>query len=317
MSEPLCRATPPCHRAQPAFWILGVWLLAAGTAQAMPWPLPPPGEHLVGEIRTVTANHEDSLLDIARRHNLGYQEIRRANPGLDAWMPGEGVQVVLPNRHLLPQAPREGIVLNTAEMRLYHFPGPAADGDARVVTYPVSIGRGEWQTPVTTTRVIAKTENPTWTPTESIRAEHEADGRTLPASIPPGPGNPLGRHALRLGLTSYLIHGTNRPYGIGMQVTHGCIRMYPEDIERLFGDVAVGTPVHIVYQPYKLGWSGDTLYMQAYPHLDGRKPDGTAMIRALVAATEGLSGVVIDWERVRALLSDPDGMPVPVGRRAG
>lgn len=294
-----------------------VLLLCAGAPlYADSYPLPPEGEHLVGEMRTARARHEDTLLDIARRHNLGYEEIRRANPGVDAWLPGEGTPVVLPKRHLLPAAPREGIVLNSAEMHLYYFPR-AEDGEPReVITHPISIGRGDWLTPEAVTRVIDKTEDPVWTPPQSIREEHAAAGSPLPERVPPGPDNPLGRHALRLGLSSYLIHGTNRAAGIGMQVTHGCVRMYPEDIERLFQEIPVGTPVHMVYQPYKVGWAGDTLYMESHPHLDGSEPDATAMMRAVVAATRDHPGTVIDWDRLREVIGERSGTPEPIGRQA-
>lgn len=304
-------------RSDPCLCLCLVFLLvlggSIGSARAAVYTLSP-GSDLVGAPRTVTARHEDTLLDIARRNNLGYEEIRRANPDVDVWLPGEGTPLVLPTVHLLPNGPREGIVLNTAEMRLYYFPAPTAGQPTRVITHPVSIGRGEWETPLASTKVTAKTADPAWVPPASIRAEHAADGRPLPERVPPGPDNPLGSHALRLGLPSYLIHGTNRPAGIGMQVTHGCIRMYPEDIEQFYHDVPVGTPVHMVYQPYKAGWHEGTLYMEVHPHLDGREPDATAMVRAVVAATPDKPHMVIDWERVRALARERSGRPEPIGR---
>ncbi len=239
-----------------------------GDAAADIYELPEDGSDVVGEIGTVIATHEDTLVDIARRHGVGYQDIVRANPGVDVWVPGEGTEVTLPTRYVLPAGPREGILLNLAEYRLYYYP-PAAEGERAVVmTYPISIGRRDWETPIGTTRIVAKALDPSWYPPESIREEHAADGRPLPRVVPPGPDNPLGRHAMRLALPGYLIHGTNRPAGVGMRVTHGCLRMFPEDIEYLFAQVPVNTRVRIVNEPVKVGWSGDALVMEVHPVLE-------------------------------------------------
>jgi L,D-transpeptidase ErfK/SrfK len=232
------------------------------------YELPEDGSDLVGEIRTVIAKHEDTLVDIARRHGVGYQDIVRANPGVDVWVPGEGTEVVLPTLYVLPPGPREGIVLNLAEYRLYYFPQPADGEPAVVMTYPISIGRRDWETPIGTTRIVAKAVDPSWYPPESIREEHAAEGRPLPRVVPPGPDNPLGRHAIRLALPGYLIHGTNRPAGVGMRVTHGCLRMFPEDIEYLFPRVAIDAKVRIINEPVKIGWSGDELVMEVHPVLE-------------------------------------------------
>src|SRR5690606_33955537 len=212
-----------------------------------------PKEHdVIGEVQRITARHEDTFVSLARRYGVGFEELKLANPGVDAWLPGEGTEVVVPTRFVLPRAPREGIVVNVAELRIYYFPKDQPD---KVHTYPISIGRMDWGTPIGTTTIVAKNENPSWYPPESIRKEHAERGDILPAVVPPGPSNPLGKHALRLGLPGYLIHGTNRPSGVGMRVTHGCIRMFPEDVEALFGRVPIGTRVQIVNQPFKLGWN--------------------------------------------------------------
>jgi L,D-transpeptidase ErfK/SrfK len=232
------------------------------------YELPEDGSDVVGEIRTVIAAHEDTLVDIARRHGVGYQDIVRANPDVDVWVPGEGTEVVLPTRYVLPAGPRKGVVLNLAEYRLYYFPQPSEGERAVVMTYPVSIGRRDWETPIGTTRIVAKAIDPSWYPPESIREEHAAEGRPLPRVVPPGPDNPLGRHAIRLALPGYLIHGTNRPAGVGMRVTHGCLRMFPEDIEYLFPRVGINTSVRIVNEPVKIGWSGDALVMEVHPVLE-------------------------------------------------
>lgn len=262
---------------------------------------------------TVTARHEDTLTDIARRHQLGYEEIVRANPGVDVWLPGEGTEVRLPKQYVLPPSAREGIVVNLAEFRLYHF---TREGDRSTVsTFPISIGRMDWGTPIGRWNVTAKQTDPSWYPPESIRREHLEDGRgPLPPVVPPGPDNPLGRHAIRLSLPSYLIHGTNRPVGVGMRVTHGCIRMYPEDIEWLFGRVAVNTPVTIINQPNKFGWVGDELYLEVHPPLDDDDEGNsmTALTEQYVQATRERPAMV-DWELVRQVYERRDGIAVRVG----
>ena len=189
--------------------------------------------------------------DIARHFGLGYNEITLANPAVPAWAPKAGGQVLLPLRFILPDAPRKGIVLNLANMRVFYYPTKQPD---TLLTYPVGVGRDGWNTPLGQTTIVAKKTQPTWIVPESIRREHAAKGDPLPKVVPPGPDNPLGEYALLLGSSSYRIHGTNKPYGVGMQVSHGCVRLYPEDIEVLFEKTPVGTPVRIVHQPYMMAW---------------------------------------------------------------
>ncbi|MDX9875734.1 MAG: L,D-transpeptidase family protein [Spongiibacteraceae bacterium] len=273
----------------------------------------PATESVVGEIQIVQARADDTLSDIARRFNLGYEEIVRANPGVDPWLPRAGTEIVLPTRHVLPDAPRRGIVINLAAMRLYHFLEPAADGTQTVVTHPVGIGRVGWHTPQGTTTVISKRTDPTWYPPVSVRREHAANGDPLPAAVPPGPDNPLGRHAMRLGWTSYLIHGTNRPYGVGLRASHGCIRMYPEDIEQLYEQTAIGTPVTIVNQPVVLGWRGDTLYAQAFPALEEDQRDWQREApRLLTRALRERNMAPADAEVIGVLVAQPRGIAVPL-----
>lgn len=285
--------------------------------QADVFPLPPPGEDMIGGITSVSAGPDDTLIDIARANDLGYDEIRAANPAVDSWMPRLDTTVVLPKFYLLPAGPREGIVINVAEMRMYYFPKAKPGQPATVETFPVSIGRGDWNTPLVSARVSGKVVDPSWTPPKSIRAEHEADGDPLPAKIPGGPDNPLGKYALRLTLPSYLIHGTNNEYGIGMQVTHGCMRLYADDIERLYRTVPIGTPVRIINQRYKAGWHQGMLYLEAHPPLEGpRGEDGrgkTPMVEALTAATKALPNYPIDWHQVDVTDLESSGIPAPVG----
>jgi L,D-transpeptidase ErfK/SrfK len=272
---------------------------------------------VIGEVQYVTAKHEDTFLDIGRRYGVGYEEMVAANPGVDPWLPGEGKQVLIPSRYILPDAPREGVVVSLAEHRLYYFPPAKANEAPVVVTYPISVGKMDWKTPLGLTRIVDKRVRPTWYPPESVRKEHEADGRPLPRAVPPGPDNPLGEFAMRLGIPggAYLIHGTNRPAGVGMQVTHGCIRMFPEDIEQFFKMVAVNTPVRIVHQPYKMGWQGDQLFMEVHAPLEGQENRDlhslTNITRLLVAATEDRT-VAIDWAKAEAAFLRPTGIPQQV-----
>ncbi|WP_136254403.1 L,D-transpeptidase family protein [Onishia niordana] len=277
------------------------------------YPLPEEGD-IVGETSTIIAEGSDTLLDIGRRHGIGYEEMRRANPDINVWYPGEGSEIVIPSRFILPPGPREGVVVNVAEMRIYFFPEPK-DGEApHVETYPVSVGRMDWKTPLGTTSITQMVKNPNWYPPQSIIKEHAEDGRgKLPSVVPAGPDNPLGSRKMRLNIPGYLIHGTNRPDGIGMRVTHGCIRMLPEDVESLFAKVGVGTTVRLINEPFKLGWSEGTLYVQAYPYLD--EEEGTTVDRitnALAQVDQAVEGLdySVDYARLRDVVEVPGGLPV-------
>ncbi len=292
---------------------------ASGAAHAQEFVLPSNGDSVVGGLQWVNASHEDTLLDIARRYDVGYREIRLANPGVDVWLPGEGTGILIPSRYILPDAPREGIVINLSEMRLYYYPKSGRDEPRRVITHPISVGRVGWGTPLADTRIVTKLTDPTWYPPESIRADHAAKGDPLPAKVPPGPDNPLGRFALRLALPGYLIHGTKKPYGIGMRVSYGCIRLYPEDIETLFKSVRVDTPVHIINQPYKAGWRQGVLFFEAHPPEGNPTPgmlrDLTPAVRSVVDATpKRAAGTSIDWQRVHRIAEAMPGIPLPLSK---
>jgi L,D-transpeptidase ErfK/SrfK len=211
---------------------------------------------IVGELRRIKTVESDTLLDIARRYNLGYVEIVTANPQVDPWLPGEGTEIVLPTVHVLPDAPREGIVLNLSDQRLYYFPAGKP-----IETFAIGIGADGWNTPKGRTKVVRKAKNPTWFVPKSILKE-EPDH---PKIVRPGPDNPLGKHAIYLEWPAYLIHGTNKPDGVGRRVSHGCIRMYPEGAERLYEVVAIGTPVTVVDQQAKFGWIDGELYLEIHP----------------------------------------------------
>jgi L,D-transpeptidase ErfK/SrfK len=293
---------------------IGMILPATSRAAADTFVLSPDVQ-VVGEVASVAAKHDDTLTDIARVHGLGYEEIIWANRGVDIWLPGEGTPVILPKKFILPGSTRDGIVVNIAEYRLYHY--YSQNGRRMVSTFPISIGRMDWSTPIGRWAVIAKQKDPTWYPPESIRKEHLEDGRgELAKAVPPGPDNPLGRYAMRLSASGYLIHGTNRPVGVGMQVTHGCIRMYPEDIEWLFPQIPVSTPVTIMNQPYKFGWSGNDLYLEVHPPLEDdrltRDREMTALTEQYVLLTRDRPAR-IDWQAVEEAYRRRDGIPVIVG----
>lgn len=300
------------HRAP--LWLISTALLCT-TATAETFLLPPAGNDIVGKLRSVDARYEDTLLDIARRYDLGYNEITTANSGIDPWLPGEGTPLLLPTQFILPEGPREGIVLNVAAMRLFYFPTPAKGQPATVITYPVGIGRQDWRTPLGTTRITAKVVDPVWHVPKSIRDEKAQTGEMLPVSIPPGPDNPLGKFALPLALPGYLIHGTNKPWGVGRRVSHGCVRLYPEDIEKLFREVLVRTPVRIVHQPYLAGWLNGVLYLQAYPPLEEERAQWEGTIEPLVSVIANKlrnTAAAVDWGKAAQVALEHQGLLVPI-----
>lgn len=235
-------------------WLVGLFLAAcvALPASANSWPLPPPGSQLVGENRFhVVENNGGSLESIAKKYNVGFLALLQANPGVDPYVPRAGSVLTIPLQTLLPDVPREGIVLNLAELRLYYYP----PGKNTVTVYPIGIGQlgGTTVTPTMVTTVSDKRANPTWTPTANIRARYKAQGIDLPAVMPAGPDNPMGHHAIRLAAYGgvYLLHGTNADFGIGMRVSSGCIRLRDNDIKALFEQVTPGTKVTIINTPIK------------------------------------------------------------------
>lgn len=279
-----------------------------------------PTDDVIGTVQVVRARDEDTLSDIARRFNVGYEELVSANPGVDPWFPKGGTEVVIPTQFVLPDAKRQGIVINLAAMRLFYFPEAKPGEPQQVITHPVGIGRVGWRTPEGATRIVSKTEDPAWVPTAAIRKEHAADGNPLPKVVPPGPDNPLGTHVLRLGWPEYAIHGTDKPPSIGLRGTHGCLRLYPEDIVRIYDAVPVGTPVTVVNQPVLAGWRGDTLVMQAYPVLEDDKRKHHQRTDQLVdrvrKSAQGRHGaratVVVNKALVAEITRNPRAIAVPI-----
>lgn len=273
----------------------------------------------VGEQKIYKAKYEDTLVHIARHFSLGFVEMRAANPEIDPWIPGEDTRIILPSMHLLPDADREGIVINLPEMRLYAF----VNGDDPPSTFPLGIGREGLETPIGKTKIVRKQKGPTWRPTERMRKEDPE----LPAVVPPGPENPLGTHALYLGWPTYAIHGTDKPYGIGRRVSSGCIRLYPENIVELFEMIPVGTPVQVVNQPIKLAWINDVLYLEAHPNMEQAiQMEETAQIYStkmtdadmqLILKAAGEYKDKLHWAAIRNAVRARSGVPVMIARKRG
>ncbi|RJG09617.1 hypothetical protein D3879_16200 [Pseudomonas cavernicola] len=288
-------------------------LFSVGPVAALELPLPPPGEDIVGQVQVIKAKYEDTFADIGVANDLGYLEMVAANPGVDPWLPGEGTEIILPTRFVLPPGPREGIVINLAEYRLYYYP----KGQNVVHTYPLGIGREGWGSPIAATTITAKTPNPAWYPPKSIREEHAADGDPLPTVVPPGPDNPLGPFKFTLGVPGYLIHGSNKKFGIGMRVSHGCFRMLNQNVLELSNMAPVGTKVRILNDPYKFGVSGGKVYLEAHTPLDDQGVPSvvdkhTAVINALLKREDQLGSLRLDWEVVREVVAAEDGLPVEI-----
>jgi L,D-transpeptidase ErfK/SrfK len=296
----------------------------ATASEAAVYELPPNGSAVVGTDGHMSTVYSDTLLDIARRNSLGYYEIIRANPGVDMWLPGQGTDILLPGRRILPPGPREGIVVNLPEHRLYYYPKPKKGEKPVVITYPVSIGKMDWTTPIGETRVIQKEKHPFWYPPEGVRKEHLANGDPLPPGpVKPGPDNPLGDYAMRLaaGGGTYLIHGTNNPMAVGMAITHGCVRMYPEDVAALFPLIPVNTKVWLVNAPVKVAFADGELLMEAHPQVDDEgqntaaEPDLNLLSSKLDEAL-GSTTAAIHWDFAKQALQAANGIPTVVGLQA-
>ena len=271
----------------------------------------------VGDLKKIRTKYEDTFIHLALHHNLGYVEMRAANPYVDPWVPGAGTLITLPSRHILPDAPYKGLVINLPEMRLYYFP---KDGSAPE-TFPIGVGREGLDTPTGKTKVTRKKAGPSWRPTKRMRDEDP----TLPTVVPAGPQNPLGTHALYLGWPEYLIHGTNKPFGIGRRISSGCIRMYPHNIIALFDMVPTGTPVRVVDQPFKLAWIDDKLYLEAHPDLEQslsmeemgevKTPKIDDKDLELIKKFAGEWEKKVRWAAVRTAIRERKGFPVEIARR--
>lgn len=288
--------------------ILTSLLLACSTGQALTFRLD--GDEVVGNNLEIETRYEDTFVNFGQIYGLGYRELIDANPGISPWVPGEGTVVTLPLSFILPSQGLTGeevIVLNLAEFRLYHF----LPEQNIVRAYAVGIGKEGWQTPTSAARVTGVVQNPSWTPPQSIRQEQAARGIILPSVVPPGPDNPLGEYAVALSIPGYLFHGSNKRLGIGMRVSHGCIRLYAADIEELATSVRPGLPVTIINEPVKAGWKDGQLYLEAHPLL-AEDQDRVIDLEGLLADALSRRPELkreIDWEKARRVAEQRSGVP--------
>lgn len=223
--------------------------------------------------RTYYVGDGDTLIQLTRAFGLGFQNVARANPGVDPWIPRPGTAIVLPYATVLPRALKPGITINLGDFKLYLL--ELYEGIPSVRIYPVGIGVDGWETPLGEFAVLNKAVRPTWSVPEAIRAEDPS----LPRFVPPGPDNPLGDYWLAFSQERHGIHGTNEPYGVGRRVSHGCIRLYPEDIKDLFGRVNRGTPVNVIYEPVKLGMRNGKVLLEVHDDYLGTAPSIDDLIR--------------------------------------
>ncbi len=273
------------------------------------------GQSVVGEPQVVFTHASDTLSDLARTYGLGYDEIVAANPDVDPWLPGANTPVLLPTQYVLPDAPQRGVILNIATKRLFYFPEPVTGEPQLVLTFPIGIGRVGWETPLGDTTVVSKATDPHWWVPASVRREHAEMGDPLPTIVPPGPDNPLGTHVLKLAMPGYLIHGTNQPYGVGMRVSHGCVRLYPENIEVLYSLVDIGEPVTILNEPYQIGRQDGALFFEAHLPLEDDVMSAEERLVLLLDSQVDVGGQPLNEhlrEHVISLARDPNGVAVSV-----
>jgi L,D-transpeptidase ErfK/SrfK len=267
-------------------------------------------DDVIGRLAVMGLNKGDTLPDIARHFSLGINTVSAANPGIDIWVPDAGERILLPLSFILPDTIRKGIVINLAAMRLFDF---KENGKLLAVsTYPIGVGTTERPTPMGQMYIVRKMFRPTWYVPASIAEDHRKKGDPLPAKIPPGPLNPLGEHALYLSRSSYLIHGTNKPASVGLRATNGCIRLYPEDIETLFANTPVKTPVNIVNQPYLVGQRDGIVYIEAHTPFEESGATKLEKAYAKLRNIEKKSGQAFDWKKVKEAVAEARGIPVPL-----
>lgn len=295
---------------------VGSFLLCGiiNNAVAIQYTSPSQGNDLIGRMQVIKAKYEDTFADLGDTYSLGYSQLVAANPGVDAWLPGTGTDILLPTRYILPDAPRSGVVINLPEYRLYYYP----KDKKTVYTFPLGIGREGWGSPLGNTKIVGKVKDPTWIPPASIRAEHAKDGDILPAVVPAGPDNPLGPYKMQLGFSGYLIHGSNQKFGVGTRTSHGCFRMLNPDVTFLFGILPMGTNVNIVTQPYKMGVEDGKIYFEAHKALEEHPaPDLDKFVKGFLAEHGNDPKFVIDYAVVKMVAEHHDGIPVQVGNTQG
>ena len=291
------------------FSLISSWFT---TVFATTFPLPPAGNDIVGHVQMTVVKKGDDFSAIARRFDVGYYQMVEANPGVDSDHPPVGTLLLVPTKYILPPV-REGIVVNVAELRLYYFP----KGQSVVMTFPLGIGRQDWETPLGVLSIVQKIKNPTWYVPDSIRTDRAKDGVQLPKFVKPGPDNPLGDYAMRLSKWTYLIHGTNDPSGVGRRSSSGCLRLYPEDIEQLFSLVNVGVPVRIIDLPFKAGWQKNKLYLEAHLPLQEMQVTDNGqyndLIKQAIEDAINKQQATVHWQTAMAIATEQQGLPQVIG----
>lgn len=283
---------------------------------ALNFELPRKGTDIVGNVTTGVVQPGDTFATIARRYDIGFCELQEANPGVDSQSPPAGSVLIIPTEYVLPEAPKKGVVINLVEMRLYYYP----PNQKEVYIFPVGIGREGWESPLGVWSIKEHINLPTWHAPESIREARAKEGIYIPKEVPPGPDNPLGDYAMRLSNMTYLIHGTNDPGGVGRRSSAGCIRMYPEDIKKLFGLTHNGTPVRIINYPYKAGWKDSKLYLETHLPLGGIQAEideghkDPEMVVKTAISRQGAA--YVNWPKALAIAKEQQGMPQEIGHAA-
>jgi len=286
--------------------VVAIGLAAPSMSNAAAYSVAGPQTQVVGAIIPLRTRYEDTLASVAEAQGLGWRELVDANQTVDPWLPGDGTVIDLPTKYVLPSGPREGVVINVSEFRLYYYP----PGGKMVLTFPVGLGRLDFPTPLVNTRIKAAVPNPSWHPGPTARREHAARGNPLPAVVPPGPDNPMGSMAIVLGIPSYFIHGTNQPFAVGQTASLGCIRMYNNHVETLAEMARSGQPVRIVNEPYKVGWRDGELFAEVHEDIYDMAEPGELEKRIREAVKD--RAVQIDWDVVRGLSEKRTGVPTRI-----
>jgi L,D-transpeptidase ErfK/SrfK len=308
------------------------WIMAFITSWAVIQPLladtfdvPVDGSTLVGRVKVVVPRLDNTLLDIARQLDVGHHEITLANPGVDVWVPRHDENIVVPSRYILPPKPWKGIIINIPQRRLFYFPEPLKGKPAKVMTYPVSIAREGWSTPLGESTVLAAHKDPAWFVPKSIREEHRKAGDVdFPEYFPPGPDNPMGMLAIQTGFPGIFIHGTNRPWGVGMRTSHGCLHLYPEDAAEIFPLMKRGIPVRVIDQPFVVGTDGREVFLTSHEPVAEYPGTRNLHSRAVLAVSEFIAAdqksasprFDVDWDKVEAAAKTLQPVPVSVARGA-
>ncbi|MEZ9822515.1 L,D-transpeptidase family protein [Shewanella sp. 10N.286.45.A1] len=276
------------------------------------YQIPQDGSRLVGELQEHVVAKGDYFQTISKQYNIGILELMESNPGVDPFLPRPGTRLLIPTQMLLPDVPHKGVVINLAELRLYYFP----KGGQEVHVFPVGIGRIGRETPEMVTRIKSRIPNPSWTPPASIRKEHlEERGEELPRVVLAGPDNPLGKYAIQLsyGDGSYLIHGTNKDFGIGMRVSAGCIRLNPDDIEWLFNKVKYGDSVTVINQTVKTSTEPDgRQIIEVHSPLSESEGQSNRVIEMNRDVVEFIGQEDVDYTKANDALLTQNGIPVNI-----